>query len=99
MPPATEEFTPLLPAATPGGGAPPSFRLTVLAADAAQAHPFQSFPGMPPAPSTASPRCPASGRPEVILLRDGEVITGIRIHCTCGEVITLDCLYEFPSDQ
>lgn len=33
------------------------------------------------------------GRPIVTLQRDGDQVTGIRIECTCGNVIELDCLY------
>lgn len=100
MPPATDGFTPLLPA-TGSGGSPPSFRLTVLPAESGSAPPFQGFPGASPAPAPtpATARCATPGQPQVSLLRDGEVITGIQIHCACGEVITLDCLYDSPSDR
>ena len=98
MPPATDGFTPLLP--SPGsGGSPPSFRLTVLPAEPGSTPPFQNFPAAAPASSPAPARCTPSGKPQVSLLRDGEVITGIQVHCACGEVITLDCLYDSPSDQ
>ena len=33
------------------------------------------------------------GRPVVTLRREGDQVTGIRIECTCGKVIELDCLY------
>ncbi|MGA2555351.1 MAG: hypothetical protein ABSG04_03670 [Verrucomicrobiota bacterium] len=31
--------------------------------------------------------------PKVTLQRQGEVVTGIRIQCSCGQVIELRCVY------
>lgn len=39
------------------------------------------------------PHVEHGGRPLVTLQRDGDQVTGIRIECTCGNVIELDCLY------
>jgi hypothetical protein len=33
------------------------------------------------------------GRPSVTLQRQGEVVSGIRIECGCGQVIELVCAY------
>jgi hypothetical protein len=33
------------------------------------------------------------GRPSVTLQRQGEVVSGIRIECGCGQVIELACAY------
>jgi len=33
----------------------------------------------------------ACGRPSVTLQRQGEVVSGIRIECSCGQVIELVC--------
>jgi hypothetical protein len=33
------------------------------------------------------------GRPSVSLQRQGEVVSGIRIECGCGQVIELACAY------
>lgn len=35
-----------------------------------------------------------SSQPVVTLQREGELVTGIRIECACGQVIELACRYE-----
>ena len=35
----------------------------------------------------------ACGQPSVTLQRQGEVVSGIRIECGCGQVIELACAY------
>jgi hypothetical protein len=35
----------------------------------------------------------ACGHPTVTLQRQGEVVSGIRIECACGQVIELSCAY------
>jgi hypothetical protein len=44
---------------------------------------------------TGSPEQPgkACSPPSVTLQRQGEVVSGIRIECTCGQVIELSCVY------
>jgi hypothetical protein len=34
-----------------------------------------------------------AGKPGVVLQREGDRVTGIRIECTCGQVIELACSY------
>ncbi len=47
-----------------------------------------------PSASVVAPRPHGDhGRPVVTLRREGDQVTGIRIECTCGKVIELDCLY------
>ena len=46
-----------------------------------------------PAPGRAEPPDKACGRPSVTLQRQGEVVSGIRIECGCGQVIELACAY------
>jgi len=54
-----------------------------------------------PAAATATATAPgghATGgqncaTPKVTLQRQGEVVTGIRIQCSCGQVIELRCVY------
>lgn len=51
----------------------------------------------PKSPTTASatvPGCADASSPTVSLKREGERVTQIRIQCTCGRVIELDCLYS-----
>lgn len=31
--------------------------------------------------------------PKVTLIRDGDTVRGIRVECSCGEVVQLDCQY------
>jgi hypothetical protein len=33
------------------------------------------------------------GKPEVTLQRNGDIVSGIRIQCDCGQVIELACVY------
>ena len=47
-------------------------------------------------PAAAVPLVDASHRtcePRVTLQRDGPCITGIQIHCSCGQVVSLKCAY------
>lgn len=37
--------------------------------------------------------CNSHGTPVVSLQKDGDKITGIRIECSCGQVINLECGY------
>jgi hypothetical protein len=48
-----------------------------------------------PLPEGGRPEQPAKtcGRPSVTLQRQGEVVSGIRIECGCGQVIELACAY------
>jgi len=46
----------------------------------------------------ASPRAGGSepslcAKPVVTLRRDGEIVSGIRIQCGCGQVVDLTCVY------
>jgi len=52
----------------------------------------------PPAPaqsgSAAAPPSPANcATPKVTLQRQGDIVTGIVIQCSCGQVIELTCSY------
>lgn len=40
---------------------------------------------------TAPANC--SGKPVVTLQRNGDVVTAIKVQCTCGQVIELNCQY------
>jgi len=48
-----------------------------------------------PMPEGGRPERPAKacGQPSVTLQRQGEVVSGIRIECGCGQVIELACAY------
>ncbi len=55
----------------------------------------QSFKPLP----TAAPTTSHTGHgtqpcdPRVSIQREGDQVTGIRIHCGCGQVIDLACIY------
>jgi hypothetical protein len=59
---------------------------------------LQSFPQAnghaAPAGSLATPGArPTCAKPVVTLQRNGEIVSGIRIQCGCGEIIELNCIY------
>jgi hypothetical protein len=35
----------------------------------------------------------ACAKPQVTLQRNGDIVTGIRVQCGCGQVIELSCVY------
>ena len=76
-----ELFVPLTPGPMPGDGT--SFRLKLTPRDAAP-------PAFTPRSTTALPAsaCPAP-QPIVTVQREGDRVTGIRVQCTCGQVIEL----------
>jgi hypothetical protein len=50
--------------------------------------------GIPKSPVVSVPAgSEAHGRPRVTLVKNGETVSGIRVECSCGEVIELDCHY------
>ena len=99
------EFIPLTPPAA-AGAHPGSegFRPAVLSPDVVARRAFVS--GVPdnvhPLPLPASAQVPGMpsepaaqpvSAPVVTLQREGDRVTGIRVQCTCGEVIELNCVY------
>ncbi|MEI7686272.1 MAG: hypothetical protein WCL32_14705 [Planctomycetota bacterium] len=34
-----------------------------------------------------------ASRPKITMIRDGDTVRAIRVECSCGEVIQLDCQY------
>lgn len=46
-----------------------------------------------PQAGRAEPTAKACAAPSVTLQRQGEVVSGIRIECGCGQVIELACAY------
>jgi hypothetical protein len=47
----------------------------------------------PPAPVPTGAHSEPCSEPTITLQRNGEVISGIRIQCKCGQVIELSCVY------
>ena len=82
----SESFTPLVPATT--GSREPAFtpiRSKGLAPGTA--------PSAPTAPGAAGSDPEARSKPVVTLRRNGDIISGIRIQCACGQVVDLACVY------
>ena len=91
-PPRTDHFVPLTTAAPAGENR--EFHVKVIP----QAGPAQSFKTLEPAVSKAGESAPAAGgkncEPSLSLQRDGGRITGIRIQCSCGQIMDLACDYD-----
>ena len=68
---------PFKPAPPPAGKAAPG----------ANGHALTPVAAAQPSPAQ---NCPP---PKVTLQRQGEVVSGIRIQCSCGQVIELSCVY------
>ncbi|HTH47364.1 MAG TPA: hypothetical protein VMB21_07620 [Candidatus Limnocylindria bacterium] len=91
-----EPFIPLFSAspATGGSAATGLARLNPLAPDMEK----QAFvPSLVAAAAPGASHCqtPAgeTAQPTVTLHHDGGKVTRIRIHCACGQLIDLDCVY------
>ena len=83
----SELFVPLVTAPA-SAGETPLFQLKVLP----QADAKAVFEPLPESvrPEQSAKTC---GQPSVTLQRQGEVVSGIRIECGCGQVIELACAY------
>jgi hypothetical protein len=85
----SDSFTPLTPAAISAGGKPsassPAGVFKPLPSPAAAA----AVPGG--APATAHGNC--ATKPVITLQRTGNVVTSIRVQCSCGQVIDINCQY------
>jgi hypothetical protein len=100
-----EPFIPLFGGGSPVGAAPATGagRLSALAPAPEKQAFIPSLVTLPPAtvpapaPAASLPHCttPAgeTAQPTVTLQHDGGKVTRIRIHCACGQVIDLDCVY------
>jgi hypothetical protein len=83
-----DSFVPLAPLASLSkDNAFSAFQLKILSTG-------ESKPAFPPANGHA-PAVPGEpcDQPTVLLQRTGETVTSIRIQCTCGKVIELNCTY------
>lgn len=98
-----EPFIPLAATALPDGRRA-DWRVTVLKSEE-QTAAFEPLPPVSPAtsaklPPGRTPRPAATGcEPRVTVEREGEIISAIRVQCSCGQVIELACVYEPPRDQ
>ncbi len=81
-----ESFAPLVPA--PAGSREAAFTSIHFKELASGSAPSAST-----APGAAGSGPEASSKPVVTLQRNGEIISGIRIQCGCGQVVDLACVY------
>ncbi len=88
----TESFVPLTNA--PAGRGGKELSVTVIR-EGEQVRPFKSLEPLAAAPvSSPKPHPEKVCEPKVILHRDGDRITGLRIQCSCGQVMDLACVYD-----
>jgi len=91
----TESFVPLISAASNASSEGAHFQARVVS-NADQAQKFQpaesSIPASP-APGAGAARN-SQCEPRVSLQREGDCVTGIRVQCSCGQVIDLACVYQ-----
>jgi hypothetical protein len=90
----SDTFVPMGPAILSGadhGFKPLPFKPAPSAAG--RMAPGATGPGLTAAPAaqpSPAQNCPP---PKVTLQRQGDVVSAIRIQCSCGQVIELNCLY------
>ena len=83
-----QTFIPFTPATAAVDGTFTPFAFQVLPPT------LKSEPGKSKEPTAAAPHSPEScAKPEIILKRDGDLVSGIQIRCACGQVIELSCVY------
>ena len=84
-------FTPLTPASLAPGGAP------AAVSSAGSFKPLASPAGAAAAAAAATSANPATGncaaKPTITLQRKGNVVTSIRVQCSCGQVLDINCQY------
>src|SRR5271169_4288166 len=80
-------FTPLTPAALASGGAPSA----VSSAGAFKPLPSPGAAAAATSASAAPGNCAA--KPVITLQRKGNVVTSIRVQCSCGQVLDINCQY------
>jgi len=87
----TESFVPLTnltPSAEPG-----EFRVTLIQGGD-QGRPLTTGQSTSAAPLAATSPSGQPCEPRVTLQSDGDRITSIRVHCSCGQIMDLACVYD-----
>ncbi|MBC8096256.1 MAG: hypothetical protein H7Y43_10615 [Akkermansiaceae bacterium] len=74
------------PATQPNG----DYKLTVLSSPD-KAQPFRPLGQSPAAAPTSAHQ--SNCEPRVTVQREGDRVSGIQVHCSCGQVIELACVY------
>jgi hypothetical protein len=87
IPSSTTEFVPFRP--------PPKSRATPIPNPLPIVQESPSFPAFSPLslphPAACAATPPSNHSPIVTLRREGERVTGIRIQCSCGQILDLTC--------
>jgi hypothetical protein len=83
------QFIPFVPRA--GNLANPDTSVSKSTACDQPVHAFRLVTPQAPAPAVPSRDTPL--KPVIIVQREGERVTQIRVQCVCGEVIDLECVY------
>ena len=88
-------FTPLVSKFTaPATGPKPSGEFTALGhSHEVGSNPPDASPGVDPTTAPVSVAGTPSDSPQVTLKHEGDRITHVTIHCTCGQVLHLACSY------
>ena len=90
----TEPFVPLTSATPTSPGERMDFQATVIS-QPSQTKKIQSSEAGAPgsASSVTSPRV-STCEPCVTVQREGDHVAGIRVQCSCGQVVDLACVYQ-----
>jgi hypothetical protein len=84
-----ESFIPLAPSAL-ASNERPDFRVTVLP----QTGTAQSFQALGQSNSSHAASHAPGNEARVSLRREGDRVSVIEVHCACGRIVELDCVYE-----
>jgi hypothetical protein len=93
----TEPFVPLISTLPASSGERTGFQATVVS-QPEQMEKFRSVESS--AAGSAGSGAAARGancEPRVTVQREGDRVAGIRIQCSCGQVIELACVYQAPN--
>lgn len=92
-PQRTQTFVPLT--AAPAPPSPRDFAVNVISnGEQPPGKNFQSLAPPRPAPGPSVNGEKSNCEPQVSVQREGGRVTHLRIHCSCGQVMDLACLYE-----
>jgi len=83
---ALETFVPLMPPAS-------ARRPAAFAALNLSGLPQPAADSSKPVPATTAALPAPCSKPTVTLQRNGDLVTGIRVQCACGQVVDLSCVY------
>jgi hypothetical protein len=89
----TEPFVPLTPNTPTISGERGAFQATVVS-QPEQVQKFHSIEASMPATGAGANQRGSNCEPRVTLQREGDRVAGIRIQCSCGQVIDLACAYQ-----